>query len=41
MDFILNTVKGILISDAAFVGWLAVRESVFSLHHRLKERLKK
>ena len=36
MGIILNTVKGILISDA-----VAVRESVFSLHHRSKERLEK
>lgn len=41
MDIIFITVKGILISDAAIVGWLVARESVFSLHHRLKERLKK
>lgn len=41
MDIILNTVKGILISDAALVGWLAVRELVFSLHRRSKERLEK
>lgn len=41
MGIILNTVKGILISDAALVGWFAVRESVFSLYHRSKERLEK